>query len=398
MRIAILSDAVLPWHRGGKETLHFERSRRLAARGHDVRVFTMHWWPQRERVIVRDGVTFEAICPLVRMYTRAGRRSIWETVVFGLATVRLLWGWDFDVLDVDQFPFLPSVTAWLVCRLRRKPMTATWYEVWSSRYWREYMGWLGLIGGMLQRIAVRCGELIFADSQLTAERLTAWLSVAPDRVVRLPPAGLESLPRGEPLPKVVDCVFIGRLLPHKHVDVLIEALAELPSVSGLIIGSGPERDRLGSLVARLAVAGRVTFAGALSREDATTRLRGSRLLVLPSTREGFGLSVFEANAYGVPALIIRHPDNAALEMVRDGENGLVCDLDPVAIAARIRSFLDDPVMQARMSHAAIQAASGFSWEAYVTRMLRAIESLRPRVLVPGEAPPGAPAADEEKAA
>jgi glycosyltransferase involved in cell wall biosynthesis len=373
-----LSDAIYPYHQGGKETLHAERSSRLARAGHAVRIFTMHWWPERQREIMRDGVCLFAISPRVRMYSPDGRRSIWQSVVFGLSTLRLLWAPAFDVLDVDQFPFTQFFLARLVCLIRRKPMTATWHEVWDSAYWYRYMGWLSRVGVWLQRAAVRQADLVFTHSALTASRLTTWLGVDPERVMILPPAGIESLPKREPLPKTVDCIFIGRLLSHKHVDVILQALAKLPGTTGLIIGSGPERDRLQTLASELGISDRVRFEAIGSHEVAIDRLRAARLLVFLSPREGFGISVFEANACGVPALVVHHPDNAALEMVRDGENGMICELDPEAIAARIHSFLADPAIQLRMGHAAQEAASAYSWESHVTRMVAALESLQLR--------------------
>ena len=325
---------------------------------------------------MREGVRLHAISPKVRLYARAGRRSIWESVVFGLSTVRLLWAPAFDVLDVDQFPFSQFFIARLVCAIRRKPMTATWHEVWDPAYWRSYMGWLAPVGVWLQRAAVRQAELVFANSSLTATRLTSWLGVDPARVVILPPAGIESVIKRTPLPKTVDCIFIGRLLPHKHVDVFLRAIARLPGVTGAVIGTGPELGRLQRLASELGISERVAFEAPSSHAAAIDRLRAARLLVSPSTREGFGIAVFEANACGVPALVVRHPDNAALEMVRDGENGLICELDAQTIAARIQTFLADPAMQMRMSQAAQKAASVYSWESYVTRMVAALESLQ----------------------
>jgi hypothetical protein len=75
MRIAILSDAIYPFHHGGKETLQYERAVRLAQRGHAVRVHTMHWWRERHRETVRDGVAFDALAPRVPLYTAKGARS-----------------------------------------------------------------------------------------------------------------------------------------------------------------------------------------------------------------------------------------------------------------------------------------------------------------------------------
>ncbi len=375
MRIAILSDAILPYHHGGKETLQHERSIRLARRGHAVRIHTMHWWPEREPEIVRDGVALHAIAPRVRMYTADGRRSIWQSVVMGVASLRLLWSEPFDVLDVDQFPFTPFFAASIVCRLRRRPMAATWYEVWDRAYWRRYMGWLGPIGFWMQRMAARQADLLFADSALTAGRLTSSLGVDPRRVIVLSPGVRQEPAPDQPPAKEVDCIFIGRLLAHKNVNVLLRALAKLPDVTGLIVGKGPEKQRLMALAADLGLRDRVRFESVDAHEAAQQRLSASRLLVFPSTREGFGVAVLEANACGVPALVVRHEDNASLELVKDGENGFIVELDIDAIAARIRAYLADDLGQARMSRAARAKAAAFSWDSYADRMEAALVSL-----------------------
>jgi len=386
MRLSFLSDAVYPFHHGGKETLHYERSIRLARRGHGVRIHTMHWWLQRKRSIVQDGIVFQSVAPRTALYTSKGSRSIWESLVMGIGSLRMLWSPPFDVLDVDQFPFTPFFAARLVCWLRGRPMTATWHEVWDRDYWRDYMGQLGPLGAFLQRYAAQSADLIYANSRLTARRLVAVLGVEPQRVIflplgvcvpptpTLPHEGEGSLLTGESS-KSVDCVFVGRLLAHKHVDVFLRALALAPGVTGLVVGSGPEKDRLIALAAELDIRDRVSFESPASHEAVLDRLRGARLLVFPSTREGFGVAVLEANACGVPALVVQHPDNAALELVRDDVTGIICDLAPNQMAANIRAYLADPVLQARMSKAALALAATYSWDAYVNKMESALKSL-----------------------
>ena len=390
MKIAILSDAIYPFHHGGKETLQYERAVRLAQRGHAVRVHTMHWWRERHGEIIRDGFVLDAIAPRVRLYTRKGGRSIWESIVVGLGSLRLLWSPPFDVIDVDQFPFTPFFAAWLVCRLRHRPMTATWYEVWDRDYWREYMGWLGPVGFWLQTFAARSADLVFADSALTARRLTRWLGVDSRRVIVLSP-GVNPSPEPpspeSPSPasgggqggglsrKMIDCIFIGRLLRHKHVDVFLHALALLPGTTGLVVGSGPEKPRLEALASQLGITDRVQFESPDTHDAVLARLRASRLLVFPSTREGFGVAVLEAAASGVPSLVVQHPDNAAVELVRHGENGLICNLHQQAMADEIRGYLADEALQGRMSRVAQQRAATYTWDAYVNGMERALGSL-----------------------
>jgi glycosyltransferase involved in cell wall biosynthesis len=392
MRLSFLSDAVYPFHHGGKETLHYERSIRLARRGHAVRILTMHWWPKRSRSIVRDGIVFQSVAPRTAIYSSKGGRSIWEAVVFGMGSLRLLWSPPFDVLDVDQFPFTPFFAAKLVCRLRDRPMTATWYEVWDRDYWHAYMGRLGPVGFFLQRFAARSADLIFADSRLTARRLTEWLGVDPSRVLVVSPGVDVGAVPAPAQSKAVDCIFVGRLLAHKHVDVMLRALALTPGVSGLIVGSGPEKERLIALARELRITDRVRFESPDTHEAVLDRLRTARLMVFPSTREGFGVAVLEANACGVPALVVQHPDNAALELVRDGVTGIICDLGPQPIAAQIRKYLADPPLQTRMTKAALANAASYSWDAYVNKMEAALKSLV------GEIPSPLAGEDRQKAA
>jgi glycosyltransferase involved in cell wall biosynthesis len=165
------------------------------------------------------------------------------------------------------------------------------------------------------------------------------------------------------------------LLAHKHVDAFLRALALAPGVSGLIVGSGPEKDRLIALAGELGIIDRVRFESPASYEAVLDRLRGARLLVFPSTREGFGVAVLEANACGVPALVVQHPDNAALELVRDGVTGVICDLSPESMAAQIRDYLADPLLQSRMRKAALAMAASYSWDAYVNKMEAALKVL-----------------------
>ena len=380
MKIAVLCDAIYPYTQGGREMLHFQRATRLARRGHSVRVHTAHWWPEAEREVVRDGVVLQAITGAMTLYDARGRRSRRRSGRFGLSAFRLLWSPAFDVLDVDQYPFTHFFAARLVCSLRRRPMTATWHEVWDAATWRRRAGWLAPLGRVVQRVTARQADLVFANSALTAARLTSWLGVDPRRVLILPPAGVESLPIRDPLPKTTDCIFIGRLLAHTHLDLLLRAVATLPGVSLLVVGNGPDRRSLESLAAELRIADRVSFESPGTHELVVERLRAARLLTFPSTREGFGAAVLEANACGVPALIVKHPDNAAVEIVRHGDNGLVCDLDAARMAEAIRGYLADPALQARMSSQARSVASAYSWETYVTRMLGAIQSLvRPQL-------------------
>src|SRR6185312_885051 len=112
MKIAFVSDTVYPYFKGGKENRLYGLSTHLAALGHEVHIYTMHWWQGPETVRLEDGVYLHAICRKYELY-HGDRRSILEGTAFGLACLKLITV-QADVIDVDQMPFFPVFSAWLV--------------------------------------------------------------------------------------------------------------------------------------------------------------------------------------------------------------------------------------------------------------------------------------------
>jgi glycosyltransferase involved in cell wall biosynthesis len=111
--------------------------------------------------------------------------------------------------------------------------------------------------------------------------------------------------------------FVGRLIPLKRVDLLIEALALLPDHRLRIIGDGPERKRLEAMARDLGVAGRADFLGHVDNGDLESRLDGTSLLVLPTGEnarqaEQFGKAALEGVSCGLPVLASRTGNLARL--------------------------------------------------------------------------------------
>ena len=100
---------------------------------------------------------------------------------------------------------------------------------------------------------------------------------------RTPP---EAATEGRSTPPGLDLVFVGRLVPVKQADVLIEAVVGVPAARLTIVGDGPELERLEALARELAVTDRVTFTGALGHDDVMLQLARADALVLASSHEG----------------------------------------------------------------------------------------------------------------
>ena len=98
------------------------------------------------------------------------RRSIFQAVLFSFGCLRLL-GHRFDAIEADQMPYLPLFPLRLVASIKRVPLIVTWHEVWGAAYWREYLGPAGVVGAVLERLAMRTPDLIVAENAETHRRL-----------------------------------------------------------------------------------------------------------------------------------------------------------------------------------------------------------------------------------
>lgn len=345
LEIAIVSDAVYPYNKGGKEVRLDQLSNRLARMGHNVTIYTMKWWEGPNEITHRN-VTFKAIAPLMPLYA-GERRSIKQGVLFSLYCFKLLFA-RFDVVDVDHMPFFPLYTMRFVCFLRGRKMFATWHEVWGKEYWREYLGSLsGSIAWAIEKWSVKLPSHIFAVSEMTAVSLREVLGY--QKSITVIPNGIEarSISSVKPAALRSDIIFAGRLLKHKHVDLLLRAVkllvADDPNLRCVIIGDGPEYAPLVEQARRLRIDQQVVFTGFLpTQTQVFAHIKSSKVFALPSTREGFGISVLEANACGLPVVTIDHPANAARELIVEGENGRLSKLSARDLAKQLRAELTNP--------------------------------------------------------
>jgi glycosyltransferase involved in cell wall biosynthesis/putative flippase GtrA len=341
LRIAIVCDAVAPWRKGGRETVWREFARRLVRPGQEVHVYTMHWW-DGPRDIELDGVHYHAVCKRRDLY-KGERRSTAPAIWFSLGVFKLL-GESFDALHVDQMPFFPLYSARIVAWIKRMPMTATWYEVWGRDYWLGYMGGLGgLVGYLVEWGAMRLPDAIASDSMHTSRRLrAAGARCVHDVPLGVPLAAVDEAPRAE---IESDVIYVGRLIEHKGVDMLLRAFRSLldgrPELRLVIVGVGPEEKRLAALVRELGLETSVSMLGEVP-DDARVYglMKASKVLALPSRREGFGLVVLEANAAGLPVVTLDHPDNAARDLVQPGVSGFLAQPDAEDLARTLAVALD----------------------------------------------------------
>jgi len=170
-------------------------------------------------------------------------------------------------------------------------------------------------------------------------------------------------------------LYIGRVRRYKGVDWVMRAwpgvLARVPGARLVIVGDGPYRSALRSTAERMGIARSVEFAGFVPLADKVRRLRESWVLVQPSPKEGWGLTVVEAGACGTPVVAADSP--GLRDSVRDGETGLLVPWgDDTRLADALVRVLTDAALRERLGAAGIAWAGRFQWPDCARRSLDAL--------------------------
>ncbi|MHB1334875.1 MAG: glycosyltransferase family 4 protein [Candidatus Humimicrobiaceae bacterium] len=369
MRIAFISDAIYPYNEGGKEKRIFEVTTRLACKGYDIHVYCMKWWEGLNNK-KENGVYLHAISKKYSLYS-GKRRSMIQALIFGLACLKLIKE-DFDIAEVDHIPFFPLFSLKIICFLKKKKIIATWHEAWGKDYWQEYLGWRGIFGYMIEKISVSIPNEIISVSEYTTDKLKNNLKCKKN-IYTIPNGNdYEKIQKIIPAQKKSDVIFAGRLLSNKNVDVLIKSIQLVkerkPEIKCLIVGDGPEKKNMEILAQKLNMENNINFLGFLgNHDDVYAIMKSSKVFVLPSTREGFGIVVIEANACGLPVITIDHKDNAARDLIEEGKNGFICQLDKEKIAKIIVGILENNLDQ-KMKNSCMDIAKKYSWDKSIDKI------------------------------
>jgi glycosyltransferase involved in cell wall biosynthesis len=329
LRVCLVYDCLFPHTIGGAERWYRNLAERLVAEGHEVTYLTLRQWDRGADPGV-EGVDVRAVGPRMRLYSAPGRRRILPPLVFGLGVFLhlLRHGRRYDVVHTASFPYFSLLAAALVraCRGGRYRLVVDWHEVWSRDYWRDYLGRAGgQIGWLIQTLCVRVPQRAFCFSRLHEKRLRdgglRGVSTILSGEYEGPASGHR--PRAtEPL-----VVFAGRHIPEKRAPAVVAAVArarqQIPELRGAIFGDGPERSAVLRAVIEHGVSASVEVPGFVHSDDVQDALGRALCLLLPSQREGYGLVVIEAAAHGTPSIVVAERDNAAVELVIDGENGFI---------------------------------------------------------------------------
>ncbi|HXW67496.1 MAG TPA: glycosyltransferase family 4 protein [Thermoplasmata archaeon] len=374
MRIVQVSPFFHP-HAGGVESHVRSLAREFAREGHDVTIVTSRYRPSLAAEETMEGYR------VVRTRTL----GVALNTPFDVGEIGALRDAPADVVHLHYPPPLTSFFATRPLARRKVPVCLTYHcdlflagipgRLLSSLYERVF---LPPTLRAVDRIIVHTRSYGVTSAVLRGRPLEVIPSVVDLEWFR-PGIDASALRRDLNLEGKRVLAFTGRLVPHKGVDVILQALTRLPDdVVLLVIGTGPRLAGLVGLAERLRVADRVRFCAAVTDDDLPRYLALADVFVFPSQNrlEGFGLAVAEAMAAGLPVVTTDMP--GVREVIEPGREGLLAEpLLSDDLASKIRVLLDDPALARAMGAAGRRRAEErYGLPTVAGRLLSLYASLR----------------------
>lgn len=367
---------------------------RLRARGHEIevlassyrglgdqeyqgmRVHRFRYFPARW-----ERLTHEETAP-----DRMRRSPLYAIMpgFFLLSGMRRAWALArqhrYDIVHV-HWPMPMVLLGWAARRAHRMPMVTTFYGI-ELRWVQSRLPFLR----WLVRWAARTSAQAVAISSYTARELRKFadvpIEVIPYTAELPPPSEAPGARQGNP-----SILFVGRLIERKGVHHLIRTLGAVRKRTParlVIIGDGPERQRLEELARKAGVGEHVDFRGRVTDEELRRAYAEAGVFVLPSVldarqdTEGLGVVLLEAMNYSVP--VIASDIGGITDIVEHDRSGLLVPPgDEIALANAVTRVLTDGAVARRLGEAGRQRLlTAFSWDRIVAQW----EAVYARVLRP----------------
>lgn len=364
MKIAYVHDVAYPWIKGGAELRNYEIAKRLAKQDHEVHIFCVKWW-KGPSIMKKEGIHYHGVCKPIKLYKNR-KRSVNEAVKFSLSIYNPLMKENFDIIECFQSPYFHCLPAWFAARASGAKLAYSWFEVWRS-FWYEYMGVAGLVGKIMERVLLKLPDFIVTGSEKTKKDLIS-IGYADEKIYLVHNGiNLKAISKIKPSKEKFDIAYVGRLISGKRVDLIIKATAfikkDFPNIRVAIMSDGPERKKLEELTKKLKVEKNIKFFGFMKNQNSIIAvLKSSKIFINPSIQEG-GASIvlFEANACGLPAIAVKHPNGIDRALIKDGANGFFVEISEKAIAEKFLLLLKNKKILLKMRKASIESVKKYDW-------------------------------------
>jgi len=347
-------------HAGGAEVHLHEIFGRIAKQGHSVTLVCSQFRGGAPRDYI-DGIRI----------IRIGRRNLFN---FAVPLWYLFFGAKYDVVvdDVNKVPFYTPMYV-------RKPVLALFHHLFGKSIFLETnpvaASYVYASEWFIPKIYRRVP--IVAVSESTKSELVE--QGIPENNIKIIHNSVDhSLyrPNQNKNNSSFTIGFLGRIKKYKSIDHLLEAFdrikVELPDAKLVIIGDGDYLPKLKAVVSKMKYRGDIEFTGYVSGEEKVRRVQQMDVIVNTSSKEGWGLTVIEANACGVPVIGADVP--GLRDSIKDEETGLLYRYGDIeALTALLFRFYGNENLRNTLSKNAQKWAAGFDWDDAAADFLKAID-------------------------
>ena len=348
-----------PWA-GGAENYLYEISRRLVKRGHKVTWFVSSW----------EGFEGREFSDGIEVIRKGGKFSVYLHAF--LTYIRELRRRDFDVIvdDVNGVPFFTPLFV-------GKKKVAIIHHLVKRIFFKELPWYLAVIGWLSEKsIPIVYKKTKFVTVSESSKRELEEFWIADIEVVY---NGVD-MALSENLDKNLrpSVIFLGRLKRYKRIDRLIKAYKivseRVPETELWIVGDGDHRKELEQLAEEMMV--KADFFGYVDEATKAKLLRESWVFIITSEKEGWGVTVLEANACGTPCIAYDVP--GLRDSIIDEETGILVKEDGNVenLAEAIIMVLEDDELREKLSKNALEYSKRFSWNTSADKFERVLMELK----------------------
>ncbi len=344
---------------GGAEVYNHELLKRLAERGHRITIFTSSFpgAAGKERI---DGIEHVRYAGKFMIYPES--HSCYKKHIEGK--------YDLIIEGINGVPFFTKLFA-------KEKVVPLIYQLTRENWYSGIAFPAAFVGYHAE------------DSMLSLYKKNPAIAISESGKKDLEKLGFENIeiiyashnvvpPSKSEKEREKTVIYLGRLAKSKRVNHVLEAFAKIKgrikNAKLWIVGGGPEEKNLKRLAEKLGIKENAEFFGRVSQEKKAELLSRAHLMLFPAVREGWGITVLEANACGTP--VIGYDVHGLRDSIKNGVNGYVVEEGDINLMAECAvGLLGDENILEKMSSDARDYSKKFDWDESAETLTKFLEKV-----------------------
>ena len=354
---------------GGAEILTHEMAKRWVRQGHLVIQFSSYFQGAKKEEII-DGVN------IIRRGRADARFLFWSVHFLAFIYYIKYFRNRFDVI-IDEIHGLPFFTPLYAKEKKVAIICELANELWFILYGPLF----GAIGRFIEIIYVKLfyrNITFLTISKSTKEELVK--NGVNQNKVHILPMGINTQNvKNATKEKVPSLVYVGRLSKAKGIEDALYTIYIIKNkdekIKLRVIGRGDKEyvSYLHKLSQELNISGSVDFLGFVSEKEKFEIISSSHILISPSVKEGFGLTIPEAGSMGVPSIV--YNSLGLRDIIINNKTGIICERNTAEnLSENIRMLLNDKILYEKLSQGAKKESLRYNWDNTSEKMLSLFKS------------------------